>query len=849
MPSEIIIREQKFYNQLKNGVGFTLNGSDVVNNLACSLGERIKVITQLSVVSHAITTPQPWNQSYPSPCVFSYNNTDFSLIRNYGSFIDDGISVGDTVDIIYMNPSNGVYNYYYSAEVSIISETKIIFKAQPTGALNGDFGYIPDLQTGSYPLMEVFVTSWLTSLIFKFGLIENDEPYNSTSKVSLSEQAFYGEGIGADDGMGGRLTTDVNLTWLGNDNSGKTGSCKAAWVSTTNETQVYNITHEFIVTPFFLKEWGQIITDDSIPELYNAGSSIKYAIYPEFRTVLSNPNTSKRMMSDLVLGCVGYYDQNFAGFNNIYTVDSIVYTDSATAALCDGLQVTAKTKAVITISKVGGFKNTGENFGVMVTYAPDDTTEYQNTATTLEENFLFDNAINAEAAASVAGANGIITYCKAEIKSTELEITVEFEYTVAQQLQLQNLPKYIIGVLVSSDKTDTPALVNIPAGNADKVMLLADYTNYVYNSDIEDLMGLDTFEITRHDNITGTQFTLWNEDGINANFNFWLDTALSAVLNSLDFALVAYKDSDDTYFVLDQIGLGVAGSPIVSGIQQLNLNTNRGYKLATTDIQNQILLTTGSLVSTKQYYNLSIGQKIKWQDWIQNIFADNDFFDITKTNDNLNYKSSNYGSIQSPAAGYSIRLMLIANVQGVNPFGVTGNTIYNLISPEQFIYDYNSPDLWLGIIETWDKTGTTLLGTGTGAPILYDDYTLLRTTWICATTIYPYYSIWNIHRIEESEEGGDAIYEHSTLTDRISTAPFTEVTGATTLRVKQTFNLPTNTVVAESLIDYNKLDLNKKYKLSARISYDKLIVTSDAKITEDGIVKITDAGEIKIIES
>lgn len=846
MPVETSII-QKYYSQLKNGVGFTINGSDVTANLVGSVGERIKVETTISILSHAISNPDPWALGSPGSGIFSYNETDFSLTRNTGNFITDGLSAGDTVDLFYMDNLTGViYLSYLATIASIQSATKLYFISNPAPLVPVDPAHTY-LRTGAYYYMDVRISSWFTSLNFNFGLIGNVDNFNNVSKVSLNGQCFYNESdlIGGNDGGGGRLTNDVVLQKLGNYSDWITGSCSCAYVSTSNCTQVFKITHQFIITPYFIKEWKQNLIDGTAPDLFTGTNTIKYAINPVFATdkykLLTDP---KSAISTINLGCVGFFNSNFVGFNNKYAVKSIVYTDTGTGGSADGLQIGSNTTVVITITKTGGFKNSGEAFGVMCSFCPDDTVEYQDTITTLEQNFLYDNAINSEGAATVAGANGIIKTCTAAIASTELVITTTIEYTAAQQLLLQNSAKYLIGVLVSSDKTDTPALVNIPAGSADKVMLLADYTDYVLSADIPDLMGIDTFTITRHDNITGTQFTLWNEDGINMNMGFWLDTAKSALLKSLDMALVAYKYADETYFILDKKGLNVASMPVVSGIQQLNINTNRGYKLSTSDIQNQILLTTGALVSTKQYYNLSIGQKIKWQDWIKNTLADTAFYDITKTNNNLNYKSSNYGSIEAPASGYSIRLMLIANVYGTNVLGISGYTIYNLISPEQFIYDYSKPTYWTCSIETFDETGTTNLS---GA-IRYDANTLMKVTWTYSGTIYPYYNIWNIHRIEESQESGDSIYEHSTLVDRIATAPFAEQTGATTLRLKQTIDLIASTVITEDLIDFTKLDSEKSYKISARINYDKLSITSDAIITEDNIIMISETSDILIVE-
>ena len=844
MPTEIIIDSQKYWNQLKNGSSFGDNLSDYTNNLVGSIGERIKVETQLSVYCHAITTPTPWDLSTPGYVLFTYVDALLQLTRNTGDFTNssggDGLSAGDTVSIWHMD-TGGVYHGPYNGTIASISATQIIFTSSPI-----DSGSTP-LTDGVRQWMDIVCTSWLTALIFKFGLIGNNETFNDYSKVSLNEQCYYGSGIGADNGSGVRLTTDVTLQRLGNYNDWISGSAKISYVSTTGNCQKFKITHEFIVAPWYIKEWEQNLIDQTTPVLLSAPQSIKYAISTEFRTLLSNPNTAKKSIEDNILGCIGFFNVNFNGFNNIYKIDSIDYIDSTSTASVAGLQVASKTKATITLSKLIGTFNSGDAFSVFVSYCPDDTSKYQNTLSTLEYNFNYDNAINTEGSASVSGANSIIKTCIANIATGKLVIEAEFEYTSTQQMLMQNSPKYLIGVCIA-DKI-------LSSGSSDKVMLLADYNDMALSSDIPDLMGVIgegfKFDILRHDLTASTQHTLWDEDGVYCRYKFWLDTALKAKINSLDFCLVAYKNSTETYFILDKKSLNISSAPIVNGVQILYVNNKRGYELDTADDFNKITLAlTGGLVGTKQYYILKIGQKIKWQDWIPNTLADTDFYNYAELNNNLNYKSDNYCSLQSGNTDYSIRVMLIANVSGINSLGVSGTTIYQLISPEQFIYDYNTdrttnPQYWTALIETFDKTGTINLG----GSILTNDYTLFRTTFTFYSALNATATIWSIHRIEEQNELGDQIFEHSTLYDRIIKAPFIDQVGSTIKRLMQTINTGTNTVITENLIDYNKLSPNKKYKLSSRINYIASSILPEFKITEDSIIKETEDGiDFKIIE-
>ena len=55
--------------------------------------------------------------------------------------------------------------------------------------------------------------------------------------------------------------------------------------------------------------------------------SLKYVFQTEFRTVLSNPNTSFTSDYDTQLGSVGYLDESFNGFESDFTITDLEYKD------------------------------------------------------------------------------------------------------------------------------------------------------------------------------------------------------------------------------------------------------------------------------------------------------------------------------------------------------------------------------------------------------------------------------------------------------------------------------------------------------------------------------------------
>jgi hypothetical protein len=122
--------------------------------------------------------PKPWNLNIGSFIFFYYDDTLKTLKRNTGNFLTDGISVGDTVAIRYLDDTNTL-NGDFVATIGSITETVITFTGTPVDGITP----LPDSSTiGNYSYMEVISTTPLTALIFKFGLIGNNETFNILSK-------------------------------------------------------------------------------------------------------------------------------------------------------------------------------------------------------------------------------------------------------------------------------------------------------------------------------------------------------------------------------------------------------------------------------------------------------------------------------------------------------------------------------------------------------------------------------------------------------------------------------------------------------------------------------------------
>jgi hypothetical protein len=342
----------------------------------------------------------------------------------------------------------------------------------------------------------------LTSLIYGFGIIGKGETYNNRSKVSGNEQKYYFTSLA----VGGGAQTGIAK---GTFNDWVSGSATCERLANADAyTQVFEISHIVRVLPYYTD--GQItnLQDNILPDLFL--TELKYAFDVDFRTVLSNPNKSIKAIYDNVLGSVGWFNQNFNGFDNQYLIESIAYEDSALATSTDGLQISSKTKATITVARAGGVISVGQRAGVFVSYLPSQN-EYQNTATTLAENFILDSLYHNEGTAAKVGT-GVIKSLTSSIVSDKLVIVAEFEYTTAQQLRLTTASNYLLVVQIADSA--------LSSGNSNRVNLIADVNSYQKGAFIEGLFDI----ISLHYLVNGNDLDndegflsieeIWNEDSI-----------------------------------------------------------------------------------------------------------------------------------------------------------------------------------------------------------------------------------------------------------------------------------------------------------------------------------------------
>ena len=812
MPVQIDIFNFKCFNQLRNGAAFDQNLAEFTPNLVGNIGEKVKVEYTAYVQQSAYTEgSEEW---------FIINTPSFKQIeRSSGSFIEDGIQIGD-VYLFYANWQNRRSTAsQYTGVVDFISSDGKQLRYTVNVGTDSSSGVLTNVgiafNLSGAPLGN-FGGNLNNAAFVKFGLIENEETFNFISKTSGSQQVYYVGGMTIGDPAKAALSLGSIKDWV-------TGNLSVEF--TNNQPDFlgaeYTIKHEFVINPFYILSYREFIDSETIPDILAGDSSLKYAAEVEFRKELTNTGSSKIGQFDGLDGFVGWYGENFNGLNKKYAVLSTTYQDVVTTDPLNAININTSTKATIIVDNPDA-AITDYSCSVYLVKLPTTEDEYQGTQTTLLENFIYKSEI--VSSPDTTSANVVTS-----LVGGDLVIEYTIDYTLAEKLQLTTDDEYLLLVQIEDPTIDV--------GDSDRVMLIADLANYVDIDFLASFVDISYYRFLSHGQALGAGVfapIVSNEDGIVLDTLFGVDTSKDVVVNAVSVLLIAYDQSSNKSFQLDSYSFNIGDLAFNGGIQQLNFEGTRGYPLPDGDIFNIAKIENQTLQGDFQEYRLQLGQKIKWQEWIFNPLVDSVFYNAAQPNNNLNFKASNYSNKQN----YQIKLALVLNVSGIDDLGraITGDFIN--YGGNLRVEDYDeSSDGVTGIIETFDvETGNPLDGN-----ILYNGRdTLFRATFQNATDM-----IYGIHRIEPSQNQGDGILELSNLLPSVANNLLKPVAGESLLK----FDIVGSELTTECLIDGSLIQEGINYKLSARTGIlppPSPVVDVEAQAVAPETIKITWQGVTSI---
>ena len=707
MPAQIRVVDQKFFAQNNNGEDFSLNPSDFSMHLKGGVLEKMKAVFVVELDWRAILSD--YNTLYDS------SSQTLRIESDGVDFIADNFSVGDSVKL----SQNQVR---FEGTVTSVSANEMVLGnvTVPIGnpldkytvGVNG-----PDVLTG---------LTTQESLKYQFGLIENDENFNTLSKLTNTDQAYLINGLGAVDDYKQGISFGNNKAWV-------TGSCEAAFKGLVldkdyyfnqNTTQQFEIVHEFIINPFYRDGEEDSLSGEDVPprDIFNGDLSLKYVFQTEFRTTINNPNTSKVSQYDTELGSVGYFGETYNGFPNDFTIPSFQITDTLLNPV-DQLDVKSLNKVSLQVAYPQNIFIPGQR--VVVGHSSIVESDVYNNSTK-EYDQIWTNE-------SVVGVQGSIvngTLIKnVDIQLTDLDlldISFDVDFTSSQEDVLSDGQDYILYIVVHNQ--------SLTVDDGYKSTIIIDLNQYFKNSDIDGLWE-GIWEQTPYPyqspNPRFNSGKAFIEDGQYAFGSFRLLDEFEGKdvnLDALRFKLVGFNNNNNTWFDIRTFDFDLSSQVQVGNIQEIEVDQTRGYILKDSDDFNAVEITTTNNDGTYTYYEIKLGYKLPWQDWLELSTADTIFYDKNKSLNGLNNNISNY----SNSNGYFIRMLLEADVttNGITTTYIDSSGNFEVFNRET---DDQDPDAYTCEINTYDKNGNALENN-----IINKDFTELRAMF--TPTVPPIFS-------------------------------------------------------------------------------------------------------------
>lgn len=767
MGLQVINLSRKYFSELRNGSNFGSNTADFTTYLTGTVGEKMRA---------ELTFVVRWFAQSSSTDTFTVSGQDITRVT--GNFLLDGFAVGDTV-IGYTTGggSKASPDVFAAATITYVDATTMTISGVTPSA-------------GAYTTMYIYGTNALEGCVYESGLVGNTETTNFLSKIDGNSQKWTASGVYT------AAPSQVTATAFGSVNSWVDGSVKVlhSSLADSNTIQTIVITHDFVLQPLYVDG-----------ELINLSTGIAPAVWPvkhvfraTFRGVLSNASDNKTVQVDTLNGSSSWFGITPNGATGTFTVSAPTYTGAAKISANGAVNVS------FTVTSNGSVFSAGVPFTVGIA-ALRDTSDYINTTTTFTENFMFETL---RTTAGAAAANGtIITGLTGTLSGQVLTVDFDVDYSTAQRAALSSSDSFLIWIV--NDGTST---VN-SAGS--KMASIVDVDTYEKSGDVSGLIELnkDQFEFLPHYFVDGSNtgysdFKGWIEDGylMKCFLNLFLNSTYQRQIKEMIWRVGAYDGSD--FFPLTSYSIPVQGAVLAPNsagatVPQFNINGSRGYALKSGDQFNQVYLKnySGSLVT--ETYELKVGFKIPWEDWVANPAVAAVFYNPNQANNGLNNNS-----YTKQTNGYSIVGVLDVTVDD----GQGTDTVYRFISPDGAVATYdrdgNVVPKYYGSIALFDATGAVT----TNGDILSGEDTRIVATFTKAST-FTLIDAEGVIRLDIENGGEFTIAECSSIWDRAANAPLKPVSGETLCKVTVT----STQVKLECLIDHTKITTGATYRISARI--------------------------------
>ena len=637
---------------------------------------------------------------YAEPSVFDIFSNGGEIVRKDGkSFLSDGFQIGEGLRIQFGFGASGETG---TGTINAISEDGFTLFTTVGGLTNGSYdSTVECLITGLQSLDQA---------IYRFGLIENEESFNTNSKLTGEDQKYFIEDITGAPTFG---TISGNIIgWASSSEAINISSLPLSDIPINRDANFggtgiqgsnvlnYNIQHTFPILPYYVVGQLNNIKNLISPSFLAGNNSLKHVFELTFKNNITDEENNKTVQFQSLDGSIGFFDELFNGLQSQYSVESVDYVAVSSGLSNPSLLTEGLTEVTILLNSANGTFTASTPVIATHSYLPLNEDEYLESQDYFNTNFAFENTPKG------AGGSIITSVTTNVITPNEMEVVLLVDVSGIKP-DIDAKSNYLLSVTVEDE--------TLPQSDPDRTVLLADVNAYDENPDIPDLFIVDEFE--NFDHVTdvtatgNTDYKGWVQDGYAVKGIFKLDRSKFAVLSRLFIDIVAVNDSTNESFTIQSNEFDLSNQVIVEGNQQINIQETQGFELDTLDQFNQKAIVTGAFDGTFIEYAFLLGLKINWQDWLSLPDADTIFYDPTEPNNGLNQNSSRYNLKEGYQLKTILRADVLESVQNITTEYITRSNL-NALDFDEF-----SVDDWTGVIttkreDTGADTGGSILGSG-----------------------------------------------------------------------------------------------------------------------------------------
>ena len=579
-------------------------------------------------------------------------------------------------------------------------------------ATNQPLSIIP-IQSGIAPIsgasfeirnVKIYSTVRPQGIKFTYGHIDNStvQSNNLASFIDGTFTSFLAENT--DTMTIGQVSS---MAAIGNQSGMSIASCNLEYKGNSPNGFRYEIRVVFMLSSFF-EDINTFINFTSPSGTFDASSltdNFEVVGYP----VYNNPNVEiKNDLTDTQqFGNTGWFDENYNGLANSFTVSSVTYTNLAgdTVSELDHQNPIQVTAIIDNVPNLSGQTKCAYGFAWIPIeegdYKQNQYAFYQNlkmntggNAATFQDVINVSNAIDPTVRTGYSKDNSTMNVSNLRFRPTGAnQITFEALFTPSADFITEFNAKdiseryYILWVSVA-DQNEVTNFSN-------RVSLLLDFNQM--DSYVEPVGAFSGMEIEFLDHSMSESYAFsgcpyvvkYVEDDLLARVKFQIDTATGSdipTITSLSYGVLTERLSDGYQYELDRYQIDLTQYPDPT---QFNFSASRGFKLGAGNNKNFVkvehfpALDSGTKKGVLGLY----GFKIRWEDWIARLNVPTEiqqtFYDNTLAANGINNDWYRYLN----DAGWTVYFYVY--LDGT----LNGETVRYINKKTLSFYDYSNPIL------------------------------------------------------------------------------------------------------------------------------------------------------------